>query len=91
MKCKCESMTITLSLSLTHPHTHARTHTHTIIEYIMASDSPWNITNKDFSHYFAFYHEIVPDGELLSGSMLNTHYVYSYDFICRVYVFMFHC
>lgn len=65
MKCRCESIFV-LSLSLIHLHTLISSNF--ITDYIMASDSPWNITNKDFSHYFAFYHEIVPDGELLSGT-----------------------
>ena len=87
-KCRCESITFTRSLSLSHTHTRA----HKIKDYIMASDSPWNITNKDFSHYFAFYHEIVPDGELLSGNMSNTYHVYSYDLslMCMLYSW-FYC
>ena len=33
----------------------------------MTSESPWGLSHKELSHYFAFYHEIVPEGELLSG------------------------
>ena len=33
----------------------------------MSTESAWSFNHREFSHYFAFFHEIVPDGTLLAG------------------------
>ncbi|XP_003385913.1 PREDICTED: epidermal growth factor receptor substrate 15 homolog [Amphimedon queenslandica] len=44
----------------------------------MASEgSTFLLSNKQFSNYFVYYHEMVPDGELLSGSRAREFFMLS--------------